>query len=91
MTDLLSFLVGSTETGPNKTLIPAVEDWNYLEFHPNWGNDMQLIMDDAYELVFHNDQPDSHKRGIYWTHPHFKEYRTKDMFMVSLEFFITGT
>ena len=73
-------IFGSTETGPNKILIPEAEDWNYLEFHPNWGNDMQPIMDGAFELVFHNDEPDAYKRGIYWTHPQLKEYRTKDMF-----------
>ena len=77
----VSTIFGSTETGPNKTLIPDAKDWNYLEFHPEWGNDMQLIMDGAYELVFHNDEPDAAKRGIYWTHPHVKEYRTRDMFM----------
>ncbi|KAL9084510.1 MAG: hypothetical protein Q9159_005206 [Coniocarpon cinnabarinum] len=74
-------IFGSTETGPNKTLIPLPEDWAYLEFHPHWGNDMQLIMDGAYELVFHNDEPEASRRGIYWTHPHLQEYRTKDMFM----------
>ena len=71
---------GATETGPLKLLIPQPEDWAFFEFHPDWHCDMQNIVDGAYELVYHNDQPDSWQHGSFWTMPDLREYRTKDLF-----------
>lgn len=66
-------------------LIPHSDDWNYLEFHPDFGVTMEPAADGAYELVFENEDPQAANRGAYWTFPHQKEFRTRDMFLVCLQ------
>lgn len=65
-------------------LVPPPEDWNYFEFHPDFGVRMEPVIDGAYELVFRNDDPQADIRGIYWSQPETVEFRTRDMFLVSL-------
>ncbi|MCJ1352224.1 MAG: hypothetical protein MMC33_002208 [Icmadophila ericetorum] len=71
---------GSTETLEIATLIPASEDWAYIEFHPSIEADMQPIDDNISELVFHQNQNPQPRFGLDWTYPNIQHWHTKDLF-----------
>ncbi|KAL8734972.1 MAG: hypothetical protein Q9181_002995 [Wetmoreana brouardii] len=79
VTDVCGFY-GSTETGPAQTLIPARQDWDTLEFHPQYGADMQSSVDEAYELVLHVDPKFQGVRGLDNSFPQTDTWHTKDLF-----------
>ena len=62
-------------------LISPPDEWDYIEFHPEFYMRMEPAVDGASELVFSQDDPNSAVRGISWTYPHLCNYRTRDMFM----------
>lgn len=79
VTDVYQFY-GSTEMGPAQTLVPRHEDWEYLEWHPSYGADMQPSDDEAYELVLHRDPKYQAIRGLDCNFRDFDEWHTKDLF-----------
>ena len=62
-------------------LMPQPDDWDYIEFHPDFSLRMDPAVDGASELVFSQDDPNSVVRGVSWSYPHIRDYRTRDMFM----------
>ncbi|KAL8711957.1 MAG: hypothetical protein Q9220_003653 [cf. Caloplaca sp. 1 TL-2023] len=79
VTDVCNFY-GSTEAGPIQALVPTREDWDYLEWHPLYGADMQPAADDAYELVLHRDPKLEGVRGLSCNFPDVETWHTKDLF-----------
>ena len=79
VTDVCQFY-GSTETGPSQTLVPRREDWDYLEWHPNFGADMQPSDDESYELVLHSAPDFQRVRALDCNFRGIDEWRTKDLF-----------
>lgn len=79
VTDVCQFY-GSTEAGPAQSLIPRKEDWEYLEWHPNYGADMQPSEDDAFELVLHKDRKYEGIRCLDCTFRNIDDWHTKDLF-----------
>ena len=76
---------GSTELLEIATLVPAPEDWPYVEFHPSVEADMQPATAagaaGVHELVFHrNARPHSPRFGLDWTYPDVAQWRTRDLF-----------
>ena len=79
VTDVCQFY-GSTEAGPSQALVPRREDWDWIEWHPGYGADMQPSEDESYELVLHG-APDL--RPIRCLDCNFRDidkWRTKDVF-----------
>lgn len=72
--------LGSSEVGVTITMAPLdKEDWQYMEWSPFYGIDMQLIGDNMYEMVIPRaGSRDFH--GVFHTYPELQEYRTKDLF-----------
>ena len=71
---------GSTEAGGAQTLVTEREDWEYLEWHPGFGADMQPSEDDAFELVLHRESKFEGIRFLDCNFPHMDEWHTKDLF-----------
>lgn len=73
--------MGSSEAGFIANLLVSDKtDWQYLEWNPAYGVDMQHITDEIYELVLcRAETRDYH--GIFHTYPDIQEYRTKDLFV----------
>lgn len=80
LTDL-RMVIGTSEVGiiinmPNLER----EDWQYFEWNPYYGVDMQPVGEGMYELVIpRGESREFH--GIFHTFPDIKEYRTKDVFL----------
>ena len=79
VTDVCQFY-GSTETGLAQTLVPLREDWEYLEWHPSYGADMQPSDDGSYELVLHREPKYQGIRGLDCSFRDIDQWRTKDLF-----------
>ncbi|RFU27629.1 hypothetical protein B7463_g8720, partial [Scytalidium lignicola] len=77
----LQSLIGSSEAGciPNLQ-VGRKSDWEYFEWNPAYGVDMQHIADGAYEMVLRRDKH-RENHGIFHTYPELHEYRTKDLFL----------
>jgi nucleoside-diphosphate-sugar epimerase len=73
--------MGSSEAGFVANLVVSDKaDWQYFEWNPAYGVDMQHIMDGTYELVLQKgENRDYH--CIFHTYPDIQEYRTKDLFV----------
>lgn len=72
--------IGSTEMGVLPTLIPQrKEDWEYMEWNPSYGIDMQPVGEGYHELVVKRAK-DRDIHGIFHTYPDLTEYHTKDLF-----------
>lgn len=71
---------GSTEIGGIQQLVPLKEDWNYFEFNPYETIDMQLIIEDGFELVLRSDESNNHHKVLHYTYPDISEWRTGDLF-----------
>lgn len=72
--------IGSTEVGIIPVLLPERKCWNYFEWHPVYGSQMQHVAEDIYELVIPYDPSLSWLRCICRTAPETDEWRTKDLF-----------
>ena len=71
---------GSTEVGQVRQLLPTKEHWQYMEFHPNSSQEMQLADDNSYELVIYADDSTENISALNHNFPGLREYRTKDLF-----------
>jgi acyl-coenzyme A synthetase/AMP-(fatty) acid ligase len=60
--------IGSTEVGIIPVLLPERKCWNYFEWHPVYGSQMQHVAEDIYELVIPYD-PSFHGSGVYVEQP----------------------
>lgn len=80
-TDLVS-LYGSTETFQVPQLVPSKEDWEYMEWNPNFKLQMQVSNDEkgAYELVLFADSETESLSALNHNLPGVAEWRTKDLF-----------
>ncbi|KAL4730981.1 putative NRPS-like protein biosynthetic cluster [Fusarium chlamydosporum] len=77
---LVQGLIGSTEAGFISNLVlDKGDDWVWFEWNPAYELDMELSMDEMYEMVIHRGASRDFQ-GIFHTHPDLKEYRTKDLF-----------
>ena len=78
VTDLVP-LYGSTESFEIPQLVPAKEDWAYLEWNPNFKHEMQLAEDGLYELVLFADESTEKRSALNHNCPGVSEWRTRDL------------
>lgn len=71
---------GSTEVGQIRQLVPRLEDWSYMEFHPNTRLELQPSDDGAFELVVFADASTEDSVALNHNYPGLKEWHTKDLF-----------
>lgn len=71
---------GSTEVGQIRQLVPRLEDWSYMEFHPDTRIRFQPSDDDAFELVVLADATTEESASLNHNYPEVKEWHTKDLF-----------
>lgn len=71
---------GSTEVGQIRQLVPRLEDWSYMEFHPNTRLEFQPSDDDAFELVVFADTSTEESVALNHNYPGVREWHTKDLF-----------
>jgi nucleoside-diphosphate-sugar epimerase len=76
----LTGFMGMTEAGFILSLAPEEEeDWEYFEWWPTNGIDMELVDDNLYEMVIHrHDHP--FLQPIFHTFPDLNAYHTKDIY-----------
>ena len=78
-TRLIQFL-GATEVGAHLSLTPEHrEDWDYFEWHPSYGTEMQHVGEGYHELVIKRGKTRD-LQGIFHTFPELTEYHSKDLF-----------
>lgn len=76
----LQSVLGTSECSIFPSLISEdKKDWNYLEFNPHYGSEMQDVGDGLYELVVQRGQ-DRKSKAVFHTFPDKTEYRTGDLF-----------
>ncbi|KAI9811859.1 MAG: putative NRPS-like protein biosynthetic cluster [Pycnora praestabilis] len=73
-------LYGSTETGVIAAYVPLRENWMWFEFQPVYGNKMEHVDEDIYEMVIPRDMSLKWIRGICHQFPEVAEWRTRDLF-----------
>ncbi|KAK4994905.1 hypothetical protein LTR66_005174, partial [Elasticomyces elasticus] len=73
-------MIGSTEIGIIPSIFPARDTWNYFEFHPIFGVDMQHVADGAYEMVLPYNPHLTWLRRFCRPNPITAEWRTKDLY-----------
>ena len=72
---------GSSEIGYVPTLVTEDEaDWDYLEWNPNYGIDMQDRGDGVYEMVVIRQPNGRDFQGIFHTFPDRDAYYTSDLY-----------
>lgn len=81
VTELVS-LYGSTEAFQVPQLVPAKEDWAYMEWNPNFKLEMQPSDDEygVYELVLFTDETTETISALNHNLPGTEVWRTKDLF-----------
>lgn len=73
-------VIGSSETGWIPAMVPEDPgNWNYFEWHPEYGPEMQATGNDLYEMVLRR-QVSRDFHGIFHTFPNIDVYRTNDIF-----------
>ncbi|KAL4759228.1 putative NRPS-like enzyme [Aspergillus foveolatus] len=78
----LRTVLGSSEIGLVSSLAPENEEnWNYFEWNPAYGVDMQHVNDGLHELVIRRGENTKAFQGIFHTFPDLTEYHTKDLFV----------
>ncbi|KAE8335493.1 hypothetical protein BDV24DRAFT_156005 [Aspergillus arachidicola] len=76
----LAGFMGMTEAGFILSLAPEdKEDWEYFEWWPTNGIEMELVDDDLYEMVIHRHY-DPFLQPIFHTFPDLDEYHTKNVY-----------
>ncbi|KAF5860430.1 hypothetical protein ETB97_001592 [Aspergillus alliaceus] len=76
----LSGFMGMTEAGFILALAPEEkEDWEYFEWWPTNGIEMELVDENLYELVIHRHY-DPFLHPVFHTFPDLGEYHTKDVY-----------
>lgn len=71
---------GSTEMGSIRQLLPAREDWQWIEFHPSERLEMQPFEDGLSELVLFSSKELEGTSWLYHTFPDVTEWRSRDLF-----------
>ncbi|KAJ5811852.1 hypothetical protein N7474_008153 [Penicillium riverlandense] len=72
--------IGSSEAGWIPSMVPEDPgNWNYFEWHPEYGLEMQPTGNDLYEMVLRR-QASREFHGIFHTFPNIDTYRTNDLF-----------
>ncbi|KAH8885303.1 acetyl-CoA synthetase-like protein [Thozetella sp. PMI_491] len=79
VTDLVT-LYGSTEAFQTPQLVPAKEDWAYMEWNPHFKHEMQLAEDGLYEMVLFADASTEKRSALNHNFPGISEWRTRDLF-----------
>lgn len=81
VTTLVS-LYGSTEAFQVPQLVPAKEDWAYMEWNPNFKFEMQPSEDEegAYEVVLFAGKLNERMSALDYNIPGVEIWRTKDLF-----------
>ncbi|KUI73725.1 Long-chain-fatty-acid--CoA ligase [Cytospora mali] len=79
VTDLIP-LYGSTEAFQVPQLVPAKEDWAYMEWNPHFKHEMQLAEDGLYEMVLFADASTEKRSALNHNCPGVSEWRTRDLF-----------
>ncbi|KAF7154930.1 hypothetical protein CNMCM5623_003188 [Aspergillus felis] len=78
--------IGSTEMGIIGSLVPeGKENWEFFEWNPTYGIDMQPVGDGLYELVIPRVENSRLMHGIFHTFPTLQEYRSKDLYVQHTE------
>ncbi|ODH53244.1 hypothetical protein GX48_00440 [Paracoccidioides brasiliensis] len=73
-------VLGASESGLIASLkAEEREDWEYLEWNPFYGVDMQDQGDGSFELVIPRGE-NRHVHGIFHTYPDIQQYHTGDLF-----------
>ncbi|KAF2011090.1 putative NRPS-like enzyme [Aaosphaeria arxii CBS 175.79] len=75
-------LYGSTEAFQVPQLVPAPEDWAWMEWNPHFKLEMQPLPEekDTFELVLFANESTEHMSALNHNLPGVSEYRTKDLF-----------
>ncbi|KAF4553644.1 AMP-binding enzyme-like protein 20 [Elsinoe fawcettii] len=75
----LQTIIGSTEAGITDSFVNEDDaDWEYFEWCPYTGADLQPQGDGLCELVLKNESNDL--QGAFFSFPHATEWRTKDLY-----------
>ncbi|KAK4544963.1 hypothetical protein LTR36_003868 [Oleoguttula mirabilis] len=75
---VVSPLIGTTEAGFIPVLLPAEKaDWEYFEWSPGSGVNMEPEDDGLYEMVIKRE--DRKYQGLFHTFPHLDAWRTNDL------------
>jgi len=75
----LCTIYGTSEIGVPPIVRPQErEDWNYLEFHPEYGIVFEPVDNDHYEAVIRR-RP-GNLAAVFYSFPELEEYRTQDLF-----------
>ncbi|KAL4979073.1 hypothetical protein BDW66DRAFT_117215 [Aspergillus desertorum] len=78
----LRTVLGSSEIGLVSSLAPENEEnWNYFEWNPVYGIEMQHVSDGLHELVICRGENTKAFQGIFHTFPGLTKYHTKDLFV----------
>lgn len=72
---------GCTEAGIPPYVVPqSPEDWRYIQILPDWGFELEYYENDTFEGVIKRRSKTRDFNGVFHSHPHLDEYRTKDLF-----------
>ena len=77
--DLCQFY-GTTEAISPPQLVPTANDWQYMEWHPDFKGTMKPSDNGTFELVYYYENLDPYQSAVLHNLPDLKEYRTKDLF-----------
>ena len=71
---------GSTELGQIRQLLPAPEDWSYMQFHPYAKLEFRPVDDGAFELLVLADESTRDSSALNHNYPGVNVWHTKDLF-----------
>lgn len=71
---------GSTEMGSIRQLLPAMKDWQWIEFHPTERLEMQPFENGLSEMVLYTNKDLKGSSWLYHTFPDVTEWRSRDLF-----------
>ncbi|KAH8901470.1 acetyl-CoA synthetase-like protein [Thozetella sp. PMI_491] len=75
-------MIGSTELGVFPVTLSRSDEWEYYNFSPLFGYQMEKLVDrEGYELVLHRDPALHRFQSVFHLYPDISEYRTKDSFI----------
>ncbi|PYH90579.1 AMP dependent ligase/synthetase [Aspergillus ellipticus CBS 707.79] len=74
-------MYGSVESGHIQVLVPQPGEWEYLEFNPSEGYEMQAVGDGIYEMVLHQHEKSREHQSFSHNYPDIRTWHTKDLFV----------
>lgn len=76
---------GASELGLTPAIISSthrgLEDWKYIQFHPQLGLELRPVSDDVYELYAVRDPEKIDKQPTFTLFPNAQEYPSRDLFV----------